>query len=80
MAGAVPVADRRGVAGVEERAGGRGGGADHAQDEGLGDVAGAFERGERADGFGVVERREVYFCGGSDDLRWMCVCMYVCMC
>ncbi len=75
MAGGVPVADRRRVAGVEGRAGGGGGGADRAQDEGVGDVAGAFGRGGRADGDGVVERGEVYICGESDDLRCMCVCM-----
>ena len=50
MASAVFAADRRGLAGVDERADSGGGVADYAEDERFGDVAGAFERGEYAAG------------------------------
>lgn len=62
MASAVSAADRRELARVEERAGRGGSDADHAEDEGFCNVAGAFERGECADGYGAVECRELYFC------------------
>ena len=73
VAGAVPAADRRALAGVEDGASGGGGGAGGAQGEGVGDVAGAVGRGGCADGVGLVERWELYVCGRSDDLKvgWM---------
>ena len=69
VAGAVPAADGRELAGVEDGAGGGGGGADHAQGEGVRDVAGAVGRGGCADGDGVVERGQLYLCWQSDDLK-----------
>ena len=69
VAGAVPVADRRGLAGVEERAGGGRRGADYAQDERVRDVAGAVGRGERADEYGAAESGGVQLCGEFVDLN-----------
>lgn len=71
VASTVSAADRRGLAGVEERASCNGGDANHAEYEGLCHVAGAFERGEWADEYGIAECRELYVRREPDNLNSM---------
>ena len=58
-------------ASMEERAGSGVGGADHAEDERFGDVAGAVQRGDYADDYRVVEYGTLYFCWWFDIVRSM---------
>ena len=61
MASAVFTADRLELARVEERAGRRGSDANHAEDAGFRDVAGALECCEHADEFWFVKCGELHF-------------------
>ncbi len=59
MAGAVPIADRQRVAGLEEREGSSSSGANYTKNKRVGDVAGAVGRSEYADGDRAVESRAI---------------------